>query len=106
MFPRIKKLTHLKLVILDFNAKTGEDITTKINRIPLDCHAQGYDNGSNMCSKVKEVKTRIWKKINQALFSTWCAFIKTCWCHNTAKICPDVVTFYGDSPARWAILTN
>lgn len=45
---------------LNFNDKTGEAIAHELlkalenHKIPLaDCRGQGYDNGSNMCGKVK-----------------------------------------------------
>ncbi|KAJ8891286.1 hypothetical protein PR048_010802 [Dryococelus australis] len=72
---------------LDFNAKTGDDITTEKlsvlerNRIVLeDCRAQVYDNDSNMCGTVKGFKTIILEENNLALFfSMWRTFIKPCW---------------------------
>ncbi|KAJ8887507.1 hypothetical protein PR048_013722 [Dryococelus australis] len=86
---------------LVFNAKTGKDITIEvlsvleINQIPLeDCRAQGYDNGSNMCGKVKGVKRRILEKNNQALFSPCGAHSLNRISVNTAKIFPEVVIFF------------
>lgn len=106
---------------MNFNEKTGEDITEKMLsqlkeiNIPLDdCRAQGYDGGSNMSGKVKGVKSRI-LEMNKVAFFTPCA------AHslnrvgvNAAKICHQVVTFIGNleslyvffshSPARWEVL--
>ncbi|KAJ8885308.1 hypothetical protein PR048_011505 [Dryococelus australis] len=56
--------------LLDFNAKTGEDITTEVLSL-LDF---------NMRGKVKGVKTRILEKNNQALFSP-------CGEHSVNRVC-------------------
>lgn len=109
------------LKFLDFNEKTGKDITDEIlsalenNKIPLeDCRAQGYDGGSNMVGKVKGVKTRILEKNKLALFSPCGAHSLNRVGVNAAKVSPEAKKFFGNleslyvlfsgSPARWEIL--
>lgn len=54
---------------INFNEKTGEDITNKLffrlenYKIPLlDCRGQGYDNGANMSGKIKGVQSLLLEK--------------------------------------------
>lgn len=99
----------------------GEDITAEIlsklkeHEIPIaDCTAQGYDGGSNMCGKVKGVKSRVLELYNVVFFSPCAAHSLNRVGVNAAKICPQTVTFFGNSeslhvflshsPARWEIL--
>lgn len=106
---------------LNFNEKTGADIAAEILselqilKIPLtDCRAQGYDGGSNMCGKVKGVKSRLLESNKLAFFSPCAAHSLNRVGVNAAKICHQVVTFFGNleslysffssSPSRWEIL--
>lgn len=100
--------------------KTGEVIAELIRStlaehhiLLSDCRGQGYDNGSNMSGKYKEVHSRILKDNSLALYSP-------CACHSlnlsgveAAPCCTEVITFFGNlqkcynifsfSPQRWKI---
>lgn len=106
---------------LNFSEKAGFNISEELmaclerHGIPLaDCRGQVYDNGSNMKGAVKGVKTRILKENPLALFSPCGAHSLNLIGVNAAKMCPQIMTFFGSvqavfvlfagSPSRWSIL--
>ncbi|XP_054706880.1 52 kDa repressor of the inhibitor of the protein kinase-like [Uloborus diversus] len=106
---------------LNFSKKTGFDIAQdllnclKKHAIPLeDFRGQVFDNGSNMKGAVKGVKSRILNENPLALFSPCGAHSLNLTGVNAAKMCPQIMTFFGSvqalfvlfaaSPSRWSIL--